>query len=216
MALSVLLVLFAYLLGSVPWGLVIAKNACGIDPRFAGSHSIGATNVSRLCGFGWGVATLLCDLLKGALPVWLAIHCGLSSFFVSVVAFAAVLGHVFPCFLQFKGGKAVATSIGVFLPLAFLPLLAACLLCLLLIWLSGFVSLGSLTLVSSLPLFLFFSDQNEWLGLAFCLAALVFYRHRENIARLHQGTEKSWIKSRHKAQEDSGNGNDVSDNNTMH
>ncbi|MCR4667141.1 MAG: glycerol-3-phosphate 1-O-acyltransferase PlsY [Desulfovibrio sp.] len=198
---SLLLVLGSYLLGSVPWGLVIAKQACGVDPRLSGSCSIGATNVARLCGFGYGVATLACDLLKGALPVYLALHMGLDVYWTSFVAFAAVAGHVFPCFTRFRGGKAVATSIGVFLPLAFFPLLASCSLCLFLIWLSGFVSVGSLTLVVSLPVFLAFSGHNDWLILSICLALLVLMRHRENIRRLHDGTEKSWIKSRHRAEE---------------
>ena len=68
--LEALCIVLAYVLGSVPWGLVIAKTCCGVDPRRDGSHNTGATNVARLCGFGWGVATLLCDVLKGALPVW--------------------------------------------------------------------------------------------------------------------------------------------------
>ncbi|MBO4334242.1 MAG: glycerol-3-phosphate 1-O-acyltransferase PlsY [Desulfovibrio sp.] len=194
---GLVLVLFAYVLGSVPWGVVIAKKACGIDPRTAGSHSIGATNISRLCGFGWGVATLFCDVFKGSLPVYLALQSGAGPFLVSLVGLCAVLGHVFSCFLHFRGGKAVATTIGVFLPLAFLPLLGSAVLCLLLIWLSGFVSLGSLTLVSSLPLFLVFSGQSTWLALSLALCLLVFFKHRENIVRLHAGTEKSWLKSRH-------------------
>ena len=142
----------AYALGSVPWGLVIAKTFCGVDPRLDGSRNTGATNVARLCGFGWGVATLACDVLKGALPVWLALRVNPAPLFVSAVALACVLGHVFSCFMRFRGGKAVATSIGVFLPLAFWPLLAASLLCVLIIWRSGYVSLGSLALVTALPL----------------------------------------------------------------
>ena len=192
------ILLLAYLMGSVPWGLVIAKTCCGIDPRTQGSQSIGATNVSRLCGFGYGVATLACDLLKGALPVFLALKLESSVFVVSLTGFFAVAGHVWSCFLRFTGGKAVATTIGVFLPLAFFPLLASCLLCVLLIALSGFVSLGSLTLVSSLPLFLAFAGQMDWVGLALALAVVVFWKHRANIQRLHNGNEKSWLKSRQK------------------
>ena len=109
----------------MPWGLVIAKTFCGVDPRLDGSRNTGATNVARLCGFGWGVATLACDVLKGALPVWLALRVNPAPLFVSAVALACVLGHVFSCFMRFRGGKAVATSIGVFLPLAFWPLLDA-------------------------------------------------------------------------------------------
>ncbi|MBQ7608024.1 MAG: glycerol-3-phosphate 1-O-acyltransferase PlsY [Desulfovibrionaceae bacterium] len=189
-----LFVFSAYLLGSVPWGLFIAKKACGIDPRTAGSRSIGATNISRLCGFGYGCATLLCDILKGTLPVYAALAFDPDPFFVSLVAFCAVLGHVFSCFLGFRGGKAVATTIGVFLPLAFYPLLAASILCLILIAVSGFVSVGSLTLVSSLPLFLAFSGDISWLALSVALALLVFWKHRENLSRLHEGTEKPFLK----------------------
>lgn len=190
-------ILFAYVLGSVPWGVVIAKTCCGIDPRKDGSKSTGATNVSRLCGFGYGVATLACDVLKGAVPVWVALRfISPSPLFVSLVAVAAVLGHVFSCFMRLKGGKAVATSIGVFLPLAFWPLLGSCALCMLVIWRSGFVSLGSLSLLASLPVFLAFVGAWQWLPLALCLCAIVFVKHRENIGRLRAGTEKPWLKGK--------------------
>lgn len=190
------LILFAYGLGSVPWGVVIAKTFCGIDPRLDGSKSTGATNVSRLCGFGYGVATLACDVLKGAIPVWIALKISPAPLFVSLVAVAAVLGHVFSCFMRFKGGKAVATSIGVFLPLAFLPLLGSCALCMLVIWRSGFVSLGSLSLLCSLPVFLGIAGAWQWLPLSLCLCVIVVVKHRENIQRLRQGTEKPWLKGK--------------------
>ena len=104
--LEVLWIALAYVLGSVPWGLVIAKTFCHLDPRESGSRNTGATNVARLCGFGWGVATLACDVCKGAVPVWLAFRINPSPVFVSVVGLACVLGHVFSCFMKFKGGKA--------------------------------------------------------------------------------------------------------------
>ena len=194
--LEALCIALAYALGSVPWGLVIAKTFCGVDPRLDGSRNTGATNVARLCGFGWGVATLACDVLKGALPVWLALRVNPAPLFVSAVALACVLGHVFSCFMRFRGGKAVATSIGVFLPLAFWPLLAAILLCVLIIWRSGYVSLGSLALVTALPLGLCLTGQWAWLPLALCVWALVVWKHRENIARLRAGTEKTWRKGK--------------------
>ena len=194
--LEVLWIALAYVLGSVPWGLVIARTFCGLDPRESGSRNTGATNVARLCGFKWGVVTLLCDVLKGAVPVWLAFRVNASPVFVSIVALACVLGHVFSCFMKFRGGKAVATSIGVFLPLAFWQLLAASVLCLLVIWRSGFVSLGSLTLVTALPVALAVSGQWTWLPLTLGVWAVVVWKHRENIARLRAGTEKSWQKSK--------------------
>lgn len=198
MLVKTLWVIVAYVLGSVPWGVVIARTFCGVDPRAGGSHSTGATNVSRLCGFGWGVATLICDVLKGALPVWIALAISSSPLFVSLTALACVLGHVFSCFMGFRGGKAVATSIGVFLPLAFWQLLTASVLCLLVIWRSRYVSLGSLTLVAALPLLLLLSGVWKWLPLSLCLLVLVAWRHHENIARLLTGTEKAWLKSKHK------------------
>lgn len=190
----------AYALGSVPWGLVIATNCCGVDPRRAGSRNTGATNVARLCGFGWGVATLACDVGKGALPVFLACKAGLSPLGVSLVGLACVLGHVFSCFMGLRGGKAVSTSIGVFLPLAFQPLLAACALCVLVIWRSGYVSLGSLTLVTALPVCLALTGRWTWLPLALGVALIVYWKHRENIARLRAGREKSWLKGKHAAE----------------
>ena len=194
--LEILWIALAYVLGSAPWGLVIGKTFCGIDPRESGSRNTGATNVARLCGFKWGVVTLLCDVLKGAMPVWLAFKINASPAFVSIVALACVLGHVFSCFMKFRGGKAVATSIGIFLPLAFWQLLASALLCTLVIWRSGFVSLGSLTLVTALPVALAVSGQWVWLPLALGVWAVVVWKHRENIVRLRSGTEKSWLKSK--------------------
>ncbi len=196
MIVKLLILAGGYVLGSVPWGVVIARLACGIDPRNDGSHSTGATNVSRLCGFKWGVATLACDLLKGALPVWLALAVSPTPVFVTMTALACVLGHVFSCFMRFCGGKAVATTIGVFLPLAFLPLLGACILCIFMIWRSGYVSVGSLTLVGSLPVLLIIGGYWQWIVLSLLLCALVVWKHRENISRLRQGTEKPWLKGR--------------------
>ncbi|MDR1856482.1 MAG: glycerol-3-phosphate 1-O-acyltransferase PlsY [Desulfovibrio sp.] len=187
----------SYLLGAVPWGLVIAKTCCGIDPRGMGSGNTGATNIARTCGFGWGVLTLACDVLKGALPVWGA-HAVVSRspVFVTAVALACVLGHVFSCFMKFRGGKAVATSIGVFIPLTFWQLLGACLACVATIWASGYVSLGSLTLVTVLAILIAATGAWQWLPLALCVAVIVFVKHKENIQRLRSGTEKPWLKSR--------------------
>lgn len=179
----------AYLLGSAPWGLVIAKVFCGVDPRLEGSRNTGATNVARLCGFGFGVATLFCDIFKGALPVLLAMLDTDNAAAISTVGFFAVLGHVFSCFLGFRGGKAVATSIGVFLPLAFLPTLVSCLVCIAVIALTRLVSLGSLCLLGSLPITLFVSGECSFIPLALALFVVVAYRHKENIARLKAGTE---------------------------
>ena len=196
---KLLWIAIAYVMGSIPFGLVFARTFCGVDPRTGGSRNVGATNVARLCGTKWGMATLLCDALKGALPVAIAMSFSDSAFFHSLTALAALLGHLYSCFLGFKGGKAVATTVGVFIPLAFGQLVLAGIACLLVIWRSGFVSLGSLTLVTALPVFLLLYGKWKLLPLALVVMALVYWSHRENIGRLARGEEKPWQKKHHDA-----------------
>uniref|UniRef100_B8DQ23 Glycerol-3-phosphate acyltransferase n=1 Tax=Nitratidesulfovibrio vulgaris (strain DSM 19637 / Miyazaki F) TaxID=883 RepID=B8DQ23_NITV9 len=196
---KLLWIAIAYVMGSIPFGLVFARTFCGVDPRTGGSRNVGATNVARLCGTKWGVATLLCDALKGALPVAIAMSFSDSTFFHSLTALAALLGHLYSCFLGFRGGKAVATTVGVFIPLAFGQLVLAGIACLLVIWRSGFVSLGSLTLVTALPVFLLVYGKWKLLPLALVVMALVYWSHRENIGRLARGEEKPWQKKHHDA-----------------
>ena len=191
---DILWICLTYCIGSVPFGLVFAKTFCRIDPRTAGSGNVGATNVARLCGKAWGAATLACDLLKGTIPVFIAMQYSTSELVWTLTALAAILGHLYSCFLGFKGGKAVATSIGVLIPLAFWQLLIAVCICLFLIWRSGFVSLGSLALVTAMPILLALSGKFGLLPLSLIILALVFWSHRENIRRLAKGEEKTWIK----------------------
>lgn len=191
-------IIMAYVAGSIPFGVIIGRLFCGIDPRTEGSGNSGATNVSRSCGFKYGVLTLACDLAKGALPVWGAFFINKEPEFISMAGLACVIGHVFSCFTRLKGGKAVATSIGVFIPLAFWADLGSCALCLLVIWRSGYVSLGSLSLAASLPVFLMIADKWQWVPLSAAVLVIVFFKHRENISRLLSGTEKSWIKGKGK------------------
>ncbi|HIU17340.1 MAG TPA: glycerol-3-phosphate 1-O-acyltransferase PlsY [Candidatus Avidesulfovibrio excrementigallinarum] len=194
--LNVFWLFMAYLIGSIPFGLLIAKTCCGIDPRHGGSGNVGSTNVARLCGTRYGIMTLACDLLKGTIPVCVAmflIDPGAPVFW-TLTALAAIAGHLFSCFLHFHGGKAVATSIGVFIPLAFWQLLVAGLLCVLIIWRTEYVSLGSLTLVTVLPLLLIVSGCWAVLPLALIIMVAVYWSHRENIKRLARGEEKSWLK----------------------
>ena len=185
-------ILAAYLLGSVPFGLVLARCAQGIDPRLAGSGNVGATNVARLCGFGWGICTLACDLGKGLTAAGIALCINPDAVFVSLASLAAVAGHRWSCFTGFQGGKAVATSIGIFVPLAFCQTLAAVILCVGCILRSGFVSAGSLAFVASLPLFLLLTGVWRFVPLAIIIAAVVIKAHEANILRLLRGEEKSW------------------------
>ena len=174
--------------------MVIAKLGKGIDPRRAGSGNPGATNVARLCGLPFGILTLACDLLKGALPVWTALHLDPSALFHSSVALAAVAGHIKSPFLGFHGGKGVATTIGVLLPLGFWPLAGAVLCCLAVIAVTSYVSLGSLTLITTLAIFYPLSGRWDLLPLALILMVIIFWTHRSNIRRLALGEEKSWRK----------------------
>jgi glycerol-3-phosphate acyltransferase PlsY len=189
----------AYVIGSIPFGLIIATKCCGIDPRKDGSGNTGATNVVRLCGATWGVTVLLCDALKGLAAVAVMIHLAPESALLhSLAAMAAIMGHRYSIFMGFKGGKAVATTVGVFIPLAFWQLLIAGAVCIIVIWRSGFVSLGSLTLVALLPILMIVFGNYGPLPLAVLVAALVFYAHRENIARLMRGEEKPWLTKKQK------------------
>lgn len=195
-ATTLLIFIIAYLLGSVPYGLILSTKFCGIDPRTAGSGNVGATNVARLCGKGWGTLTLLCDLTKGALAVgmgwflaktyngWEYAHLGAGLF--------AILGHMFPVFFRFKGGKGVATTVGVFLVLCPLPFIVSAVICLLVIWRSGFVSAGSLTLAVAIPLLTAINGQYPVTLLGCIIALLIFFAHRQNIQRLMKGEEKPW------------------------
>jgi glycerol-3-phosphate acyltransferase PlsY len=195
-----LLFLAAFGLGMVPFGLYVAKIVKGIDPREAGSKNVGATNVARLCGAPWGVLTLALDLLKGFLPCvlapaetgWLAL---------SFIGAAAILGHAYSPILNFRGGKAVATTVGVFLALAPAALILAATCTIAVIWLSGYVSVGSLTLALALPFFCLLSGNWGMIPLALGVMLFLFWRHRENILRLDRGEEMPWLKGKKKAEE---------------
>lgn len=184
----------AYVLGSVPFGLLVARNACGVDPRQAGSGNIGATNVARLCGAGYGVAVLLLDAFKGLLAVLVAQALSHSAVYLTLVALAALTGHMYSMFLSGRGGKGVATACGIYLALSPGLFLLAALLTVLVIWRRGSVSLGSLTLAAAMPLLLFFTGLFSLVPLTLIMAGMIYSKHRENILRLAAGQESSWRK----------------------
>ncbi|WP_027721951.1 glycerol-3-phosphate 1-O-acyltransferase PlsY [Maridesulfovibrio zosterae] len=185
---------FAYFMGSIPYGLFIGKICCSIDVRHEGSKSTGATNVARLCGFKYGVAALILDLGKGFVPVIMASQYSHNWAFISLVGAAAVLGHVFSMFLDMKGGKAVATTIGVFLAVAPAAVIWSVIALIAVIILSGFVSMGSLTFAILLPVFTLITGSIGMVPLACCMTLLLFWTHRANIQRLAKGEEISWKK----------------------
>ena len=188
----------SYLIGAIPFGLLFSKGS-GIDIRTQGSKNIGATNVTRLLGKKVGAMTLACDMLKGFAPMFItALVVEPSSgrdLIIALCGAASVLGHMFPVYLRFKGGKGVATALGAFLYLAPLAVIGCLAVFVFSVALSGFVSLGSLLGSMSMLVWLLVLQVPTWkLGLAGFIVAMIWIKHRENIGRLLSGTEKSWRK----------------------
>ena len=191
-----LLLIASYLIGALPFGLLIGK-LVGTDVRKEGSGNIGATNVSRILGKKLGALTLCCDVLKSYLPMSIAniLLAGRENvtLWVAVCGLAAVVGHIFPIYLKFKGSKGVATALGMFLFLSPVAVGLVLLCFLAVVWFSGFVSLGSLAAATAMPIMLWFANE-PLTKTIICLpvVALIWWKHRENIDRLRRGEEKSW------------------------
>jgi acyl phosphate:glycerol-3-phosphate acyltransferase len=197
---AIFCILFSYGLGAVPFGLLLSRRS-GIDIRTEGSRNIGATNVARVLGKKLGALTLVFDVLKGYLPMFVASilvqgdpH---QELIIALCGAATVLGHMFPVYLRFRGGKGVATALGAFLYLA-PPAVFGCLIVFLAtVGLTGFVSLGSLLGSASMLLWLFLLKAPAWtLWLAAFIVLMIWIKHHQNIARLLSGTEKSWKKGK--------------------
>jgi glycerol-3-phosphate acyltransferase PlsY len=200
----VLILIAAYLLGSIPFGYLIVRARTGSDVRESGSGGTGATNVTRRAGKFAGVVTLLLDAIKGALAVLLARWFLTEDFgvnwWVTAAAVLAVLGHCFPLWLGFRGGKGVATGVGVFLSLYPLAVACAAVIFILVVVLTRYVSLGSILATAAFPLFVwllgvYFKPTTELapvITAAIIAGALIILMHRANIARLAQGTESKF------------------------
>lgn len=189
----ILCMVAGFLLGSIPFGLVIAKTLKGIDPRKAGSGNIGSTNVARLCGRTCGLLTLFCDIMKGFMPSLLAVYLIPNPFLQSLVALAAVLGHIKSPFLGFKGGKGVATTIGALMPLAFIPLLCAVGCFFAVFAATRFVSLSSMVMSGALVVFCAVFGHTGLLPLTILLFVFIVWAHRSNIQRLLKGEESKFV-----------------------
>jgi len=197
---SLLIAVAAYLLGSVPIGYLLIRIFRHQDIRQAGSGNIGATNVLRSGGKGLGAATFLLDVLKGSAAVglgallggWLLPQCPIRDA-EALAALAAVLGHIFPVWLHFRGGKGVATGFGVFLVASPLAALAAISLFALALALSRYVSLASILGAASFPLFATFLVRGDrppfFIAVEIAVALLIIVKHHQNIRRLLNGTE---------------------------
>lgn len=191
--------LLAYLLGSLSFAVIVSKLMGLNDPRSYGSKNPGATNVLRSGSKPAAVATLLLDGLKGWLPVvlvkWFGADYGLGDGTVAAVGFAAFLGHLYPVFFQFKGGKGVATAAGVLLGVSWILGLATLATWVIIAFFSRYSSLASLVSAAFAPLYYLFGDREAWyvdkaiLLVMIAISALLVYRHRENINKLLKGTE---------------------------
>lgn len=188
------LIMLAYLLGSISFGLLIARVYGGADLRRSGSGNIGATNVVRTLGTTAGLFTLLGDGAKGLVAVWLAQSWGQTPVLPAAAALAAVLGHVFPLYYGFRGGKGMATALGALLPLLPLPLLGGLLVWLAVVVIWRYVSAGSMLAALVVPLLAALRGEPTSLVLAVTLIALlVLYKHRDNLHRLRQGNEPKFF-----------------------
>ncbi len=188
----------SYLVGAIPFGLVISRSS-NVDIRKSGSCNIGATNVTRLLGKKMGILTLLLDITKGFLPMYIAaLVIGDTpdrNLVIGLCGAATVIGHMYPVYIGFKGGKGVATGLGVFLYLAPLTVLFSLGIFVVAVGLSGFVSLGSLVASAAVPLWLYLLAEPSWkILVASFIGCMIWFKHLPNIRRLLSGTEKSWKK----------------------
>lgn len=189
-------VLLGYLLGSIPFGYLLVRARGGGDIRQMGSGNIGATNVARTSGWAVGVATLVLDAAKGFLAVWFTEHfSGGNIRFMMYAGLAAILGHVFPVWLKFAGGKGVATAMGVFVAICWPALAAGALLFILVVLFWRYVSLASISAAAALPLFVYLlyaprhAPPTAVSVSTLVAAVVVIVKHRDNIERLIRGTE---------------------------
>jgi glycerol-3-phosphate acyltransferase PlsY len=188
----ILLLFVAYFLGAIPFGHLVVKLTTGADVRSMGSGNIGATNVWRTTGRLAGVMTLLFDIAKGYIAVWLmARFTGGSPGWSSAAAIAVMLGHAFPVFLKFKGGKAVASCLGAFFYLQPLAIAAVAVIFIIVVAVTRHISLGSIIAAGSFPFGVWLIYHPLWPILAAAVIAAVFivWRHKTNIERLRAGTE---------------------------
>ena len=192
------LAVFAYLLGSIPWGLILTRLFTPVDIRQSGSGNIGATNVVREAGLKLGIITLAGDVLKGAVPVWLATSTPSandtwSALFVALVSLAAFMGHLYPIYMKFKtGGKGVATAAGCFAVISPVAMIISILVFIMMVCWSSRVSLASLVAAAVLPIAVWKATHSQIItGCAFIMMIFIYFRHMDNIKRLLAGTEPS-------------------------
>ncbi|WP_088833441.1 glycerol-3-phosphate 1-O-acyltransferase PlsY [Paenibacillus tyrfis] len=188
---NLLSLLIGYLLGSISFSYLAGRLLKGIDIREHGSGNAGATNTLRVLGKGPGIAVLLLDVLKGVAAVWIGTWLsGSDPLFEVLAGISVIVGHNWPIFFGFRGGKGIATTIGVMVTLAFLPALIAGIVAIISIAITRYVSLGSLLFTALLPIFIWFMvDSREIFVLSLLLFVFAWVKHRSNIVKLLKGQE---------------------------
>jgi glycerol-3-phosphate acyltransferase PlsY len=183
-------ILIGYILGSISFSYIVAKRVAGIDIRQHGSKNAGATNTLRLLGKGPAVLVLFLDALKGIVAVLIAMQLTELAWVIMLTGLCSIIGHNWPVFFGLKGGKGVATTIGVVFTVAFIPALIASFVAVLSIYFFRYVSLGSLIFTTLLPILMaYFNLPVAYIGGAIAIMILSYYRHRSNIVRIIKGEE---------------------------
>jgi len=198
--LHIIFIFLAYIAGAIPFGSIISRRTAGIDITSKGSGNIGATNVARELGIKWGILTLLLDLLKGFIPVFIArtYITNVEGLFLISISLAILLGHRFSIFLKFRGGKGVATAFGIFLALSPTSTIISLCAFVVTVFFYDYISLGSIVAACIMPLTLSILDKPAALIItAFFTAVLILITHSGNIVRIIKGEERKWKKGNH-------------------
>jgi glycerol-3-phosphate acyltransferase PlsY len=190
----ILVLIACYLIGSIPCGLIVTRLAGHDDIRKKGSGNIGATNVYRTASKKLGVITLVLDALKGGGPLFITMnYFSFSEVQYAAIAVALFLGHCYSFYLGFKGGKGVATALGLYLVLAPLAVLEALVLFIFIVWKSRYISMGSISAACIIPFLIYYQLQSwPYFAASAAISLIVVIRHRENIERIVHGTESKF------------------------
>ena len=190
------------MLGSIPFGMLISRKIAGVDISQEGSGNIGATNVSRILGLKYGIATLALDSIKGFIPVYIASSLfSQNSALACLTGISALVGHMFSIFIKFRGGKGIATGLGIFLALSPYNTLICMILFIITVFVWDFISLGSIIASLTMPVIIFISNENSYLITSSAIMSLLIcFKHRGNIQRLLKGKERKWRSSKDKKQ----------------
>lgn len=199
-AIALGIIIFAYLCGSISSAVLICRLIGLPDPRRHGSENPGATNVLRIGGKAAALAVLICDILKGMIPVWLAYYLNIPPFYLGIIAIAACLGHIYPIFFRFKGGKGVATAFGSIVAIGWGLSGVVAGTWLLTVLLSGYSSLGAIVTALLAPFYVWWFKPEFTFPIAM-LSCLILFGHHDNIQRLWRGQEsRIWQKMKKKSE----------------